>query len=238
LETIPLTVPNHELFRIVGKLLSSRPLFAYWLRQSLSQSWTFAHPFEIADLPDSKHLIQVSSKAHIDKIIELGPWNIKGSLLILKPWTLKLTFDEVIPLTCPFWVQVYGLPLQNMTARNAISIAKSIGTLTPVELGKALVIVSTHHLRFRVAIDTTKPLIPGFSLPCTGKSVIWVRYLYEQLADYCILCGLIGHWKNFCPAPPPQGPQDKYGISLRAFVLSRPRSPSAPSQSIIATSTP
>jgi hypothetical protein len=106
-----------------------------------------------------------------------------------------------------------------------------------VEPGKVHVIVSTHHLCFRVAIDTTRPLVLGFSLPRTGKSAIWVRFLYECLADYCILCGLIGYQKNFYPAPPPQGPQDKYGISLRAFVLSSPRSTYALSQSIIATST-
>jgi hypothetical protein len=137
--------------------------------------------------------------------MELGPWNIKGSLLVLKPWTPELTFDEVIPIHCPFWVQAHGLPLQNMTARNAISIAKSLGTLSPVVPGQTPVIVSTHHLRFRVAIDTTRPLVPRFSLPRTSKSAIWIRYLYERLADYCTLCGLIGHQKSFCPALPPQG---------------------------------
>jgi hypothetical protein len=237
LETIPLTAPPLDLYRIVGKLLSSRPPSTYWLSVSLSNSWTFAHPFEIADLPESKYLIRVSSKAHVDKIMELGPWNIKGSLLVLKPWTPELTFDEVIPIHCPFWVQAHSLPLQNMTARNAISIAKSLGTLSPVVPSQTPVIVSTHHLRFRVAIDTTRPLVPRFSLPRTGKSAIWIRYLYERLVDYCTLCGLIGHRKSFCPAPPPQGPQDKYGISLRAFVLSGPRSSYAPSLPITASST-
>jgi hypothetical protein len=207
LETIPLTAPQPELYRIVGKLFSSRPPSAYWLSVSLSNSWTFAHPFEIADLPDSKYLIWVSSQAHVDKIMEHGPWNIKGSLLVLKPWTPDLTFDEVIPILCPFWIQAHGLPLQNMTARNAISIAKSLGTLSPVVPGQPPVLVSTHHLRFRVAINATRPLVPGFSLPRPGKSAIWLRYLYERLADYCTFCGLLGHRKSFCPAPPPQGPR-------------------------------
>jgi hypothetical protein len=73
LETIPLAAPHHKLFRIVGKLLSSQSPSAYWLRESLSHSWTFPHPFEIADLPDSKYLIQVSTQAHVDKIMELSP---------------------------------------------------------------------------------------------------------------------------------------------------------------------
>ncbi len=70
--------------------------------------------------------------------MDLGPWNIKGSLLVLKPWTPEVTFDEVELSTCPFWVQVHGLPLQNMTARNAISIGKSHGNLLHHELAHIL----------------------------------------------------------------------------------------------------
>jgi hypothetical protein len=104
--------------------------------------------------------------------MDLGPWNIKGSLLVLKPWTPEVTFDEVELSTCPFWVQVHGLPLQNMTARNAISIGKSHGNLMAVENSKTPGIICTHHLRIRVEIDTTKPLVPGFTLPCPGRSAI------------------------------------------------------------------
>jgi hypothetical protein len=87
---------------MVDKRSSSRPPSAYWLRESLLHSWTFALPFEIADLPNSKYMFKVSQQAHVNKIMGLGPWNIKGSLLVLKPWTSELTFDEVIPKNCPF----------------------------------------------------------------------------------------------------------------------------------------
>jgi hypothetical protein len=116
-----------------------------------------------------------------------------------------------------------------MTARNAASIGLSLGKVLDVENCSTKGIIVTHHLRIRVAIDTCKPLVLGFSLPRPGRSASWVRFLYEHLVDYCTICGLIGHRKNFCPAPLPQGPQDKYGISLCAFVLSGPRSSSSPS---------
>jgi hypothetical protein len=117
LETLPLATPLLALHRLIGKLLSSKPPSAYWLRETLVNSWKFAHPFEITDLLENKYHIIVSHQAHVDKIMELGPWNIKGSLLVLTPWTPDLTFEEVELFTCAFWVQIHGLPLQNMTAR-------------------------------------------------------------------------------------------------------------------------
>jgi hypothetical protein len=228
LESLPLVSPHQALHRLIGTVLSSKPPSAYWLRESLVHSWKFALPFEIDDLPDNKYLITVSQPSHVHKIMELGPWNYKGSLIVLTPWSHHLTFDEVELHTCAFWVQIHGLPLQNMTARNAASIGLGLGEVLAVDHGSTKGIIGTHHLRLRVAFDIRKPLVPGFSLPREGRSATWVRYLYERLADYCTLCGLIGHRKSFCPAPPPQGPQDKYGISLRAFVLSGPRSATTP----------
>lgn len=111
-----------------------------------------------------------------------------------------------------------------MTTMNAIRIGKSLASLLDVENETSLGIICTHHLRIRVEIDTLKPLVPGIQLPRSGRSSIWVRYLYGRLADYCLLYGLIGHRKNFCSAPPPQGPHNNYGISLRAFVVSGPSS--------------
>jgi hypothetical protein len=87
--------------------------------------------------------------------------------------------------------------------QNAASIGLSLGKVLDVGNCSNKGIIGTHHLRLRVAIDTRKPLVPGFSIPRPGRSAAWVRFLYERLADYCTLCGLIGHRKNFCPSPPP-----------------------------------
>lgn len=157
-------------------------------------------------------------ESFVTNIMENGPWNIKGALFVVKPWPQELTYEEV-DLTCAFLVQVHGLPLRNMTAVNAIRISKFIGSVINVENGEHLGIIYNHHLRIRIALDTSQPLVSGFHLPRHGRSSIWVKFLYERLADYCPLCGLIGHRKSFCSAPPPPGPQDRYGFSLKRICL-------------------
>jgi rRNA maturation protein Rpf1 len=71
------------------------------------------------DLPEEKYLFKLSQHSYMDKIMDQGPRNVKGSLLILKTWSSELSFDEVELILCPFWVQIHGLLRHNMTARNA-----------------------------------------------------------------------------------------------------------------------
>jgi len=174
-------------------------------------------PLEIEILASDKFLFTVPQCSHVERILHQGPWNVQGSLLILKPWSPKLTFEEAELHICPFWIQVHGVPLQSMTA---------LGTLLEVENGEVPCIICRHHLRIKVEIDTLKPLVPGFHFSRLGRDPIWVRFLYQRLADYCILCGLIGHKKNGCLAPLLLLPHEKYGLSLMATIFSSPRSSS------------
>lgn len=145
---------------------------------------------------------------------------------MVKQWPRELTNAKVILSTCAFWVQVHGLPLQNMKTVNAIKIRKFIGDdVLDIDNGDCPGIICHHHLRMRVVLDVSKPLVLGFHLPRPRLPSLGIKFLYERLADYCTLCGLIGHGKSFCPAPPPLGPHDMYGVSLRDYVYPGTRSP-------------
>jgi hypothetical protein len=71
----------------------------------------------------------VFDESFVTKIMENGPWNIKGALLVVKRWPQELTYEEFDLTSCAFLVQVHGLPLRNMTAVNAIRIGKFIGSV-------------------------------------------------------------------------------------------------------------
>jgi hypothetical protein len=113
-----------------------------------------------------------------------------------------------------------------MTAVNAIKIGKKfIGEVLNVENGDKKGIIAHHHLRIRIAVNILLPLHPGFFLPRQGLSSIWIKFLYERLADYCVYCGLIGHRKNFCPGPLHPNQQELYVHSLRGYVYPGTRVP-------------
>ncbi len=82
--------------------------------------------------------------------------------MVVKPWPPELSIEEVDLSTCVFWLQVHGVPLQNLTAVNAIRIGKFIGDVKNVENGDCLGIIAFHHLHIRIEINVLQPLIPGF----------------------------------------------------------------------------
>jgi hypothetical protein len=135
----------------------------------------------------------ISHEDQLDRILRHGPWNIRGSLLLLQQWSPALALAEVELTQCPFWVQVCGLPRQNMTTRNAIMIGKGLGSLMEVENLETLGLICRQFLRFRVEINTVLPLKPGFNLLRPGKEPLWISFRYEGLGDFCTICGLIGH---------------------------------------------
>ncbi|GLT71070.1 hypothetical protein SLA2020_431120 [Shorea laevis] len=76
----------------------------------MAAAWSFASPLSVEVLAPNKFLFAVPLQSHVDRILQQGPWNIKGSLLLLQPWSLNLALDEVELVLCSFWVQVHGLP--------------------------------------------------------------------------------------------------------------------------------
>jgi hypothetical protein len=197
LESVPIALPHSDAFRLLGCIISPHPPSVFTIREILLHAWKFASPFSIDLLPGDRLLFSVSSLILVDKILDNGLWNIKGVLLVVKPWPPELSIEEVTLSTCVFWVQVHGLPLQNLTAVNAIKIGKLIGDVKNVENGDCSGIIAFHHLRIRIEINVMQPLHPGFFLPRDGLAPIWIKFQYERLADYCVLSGLIGHRRNF-----------------------------------------
>jgi hypothetical protein len=49
---------------------------------------------------------------------------VNGSLLAIQVWTPSATIKDLPLFEVPFWIQIHGLPLQNMSIKNAIAIGK------------------------------------------------------------------------------------------------------------------
>jgi hypothetical protein len=54
-------------------------------------------------------------------------------LITLQLWHPQATLGELPFNKAPFWIQVHGLPLINMTTKIAISIGKGLGNLIKVD---------------------------------------------------------------------------------------------------------
>jgi hypothetical protein len=213
--------PN-DRFAFVGKLLAQKSHNTSHVRSTLLSVWGFAKPFSMEVLEPNKYLFTVSQESIYQRILDLGPWNVKGSLLLLQPWSSKLAIDEVKLQYCAFWVQVHELPRQFMTTKNAIRIGKTIGDILELDNNNSTGIISRPFIRMKIELNTSRPLASGFYMPCEGTKPRWIGFQYEHLDEYCSLCGLIGHIPKFCSAPPAKRTPEKYMFSLRAPPYVRP----------------
>lgn len=120
----------------------------------------------------------------------------------------------------PFWIQIHGLPLLNMSLKNSIAIGKGLGTIIKVDEDSGGNRTFRSYLRLLVEIDVTRPLKAGFSLKREEGEPLWIIFKYERLDIYCTSCGRIGHKLHSCRAPLEEQFPERYAISLKVNISS------------------
>jgi hypothetical protein len=144
------------------------------------------------------------------------------------PGTFPFCPEVVVPLPyqylylLPFLGSSAWSPPQNITPKNVVNIVKGLGNLLEVENCEVSGLIYRHHLRITVELEIRKFLVPGFHFSRVGKPHIWVQFKYDRLADYCILCGLVGLSKILVLLLKYQT-TECYGFSLKATSFSSPR---------------
>jgi hypothetical protein len=160
------------------------------------------------------------SKQEQVSIIPNNVWNVNGYLLSIQVWSPSATLGDLYLSTVPFWIQIHGLPLKNLTIKNAIAIGKGLGSLIMVEDNSGVEVTFRSYLRILVSIDVSKPLNPGFDLSKENGSSSWVSLKYERLDIFYTDYGLIGHFQATCLALKEERTPSRYFISLKVNVFS------------------
>jgi hypothetical protein len=210
-------LPNpatEECSPLVGILISQKIHNNQSVNAALTKAWDFAIPFSFAPLRPNKFLFKFSKKEHLSRIQKFSTWNVNGSLLTLQQWSPKATMDELSSNLSPFWIQIHGLPLENMTIKNAVAIGKGIGEFLKVDDIEGDSITFRSYLRILVDINVQKPLKPGFYFQRDKEEPSWISFRYERLDFYCTLCGKIGHQYTYCRTPTNEQHPESYKIPL------------------------
>ena len=84
-------------------------------------------------------------------------------------------------------------------------------------------LICCQFIWFKIEVNTSKPLAPGFYITHPSMDPHWIAFKFERLDDYCVSCGLIGHKKGSCSAPKILDPLEKYNIYLKPTSSSDPR---------------
>lgn len=105
--------PEEAAKLLVGKLFTTKHLNRVGVRAAIFKSWNSVPELVISESDNDTFIFLFFIAYCRDKIMNQGPWNIKGTMLILKLWEVDITISELSFYETYLWVQIHGLSLGN-----------------------------------------------------------------------------------------------------------------------------
>ncbi|GMP94414.1 hypothetical protein CsSME_00043880 [Camellia sinensis var. sinensis] len=149
---------------LIGKNLGSKILNRTAVSNIIRGAWRIRGELSISPWNDNVYLFQFSDGDDRNRVLRDCPWSVMGKLLALQPLQTGQTVEEMEFRWCSFWVQVHGLPLNNLTKQNGEILGNRIGRSVQVETHTEGLLLYRNFLRIRVEIDTQQPLPRGLWL--------------------------------------------------------------------------
>ena len=201
---------------LFGKLLTDRHQNQRALKSTLRAAWKMGLNLRIVDVGENIYQFKFSSEYQLEWVEKKGPWNFDNNLLLLYRWRKGLSVSNITFTHVPFWVQIWGLPFENLYKDVGKDLGNNLGRY--LETNKRMWLTKqAKFLRIRVDSPLNKPLHRGGNILNLDEEKTWVNYKYERLPSFCFWCGFLGHNEKHCPNPPcnPDSPK-QYGEWLRA----------------------
>ncbi|CAL9026175.1 unnamed protein product, partial [Prunus brigantina] len=164
---------------LVGLLIAENEPPQSIVKDILRVVWSNMGNIKVCRAKENVYSITVEEEEVARRLLDGNPWFIKGFTFTLKPWPLYHSLDDIIPDRAILWVQAHGLPRNLCTMKNARQLGERIGSVLEVE--DTTEAGFRGFLRIRVNIDASKPLPPGFILPCAVAGRRKIRIAYEGL---------------------------------------------------------
>lgn len=158
---------------------------------SLRQQWRLSGSLKVLPLEkDNIILFEFEKKRDKKEVVKGGPWNVDGTILVLKECSQDISMvDMDFSVSC-FNVKVIGLPRFNYTEDDVEKIVKNLSDKPWISYKYK---EFTRCFCVKVEIDLKKPLPPGFYINGDGPRPPFVQFKYKNLGEFCEHCGMISH---------------------------------------------
>ena len=182
---------------IVMKILTMRSLNLDTLRKNLRMLWKPNRGLQISDIDEEMFLVEFGDGKDKQKVLEMCLWSFEKPLIVLKEFEGELVPRNIVMKHCPFWVQIFNLPLKSRTKETRWVIGSTLGEVLDVDISDS----GVHWgrcLRVLVSVDITKKLIRGKKINIERGENRWVIFKYESLPNFCYRCGMLDHAIKEC----------------------------------------
>lgn len=204
--------------RLVGKLLHLRKYNFKAISSVLASAWKLGDRVKFSPLHYEFRVCTFVCFEDLGKVLNMGPWNFRGSLIVLCCSPDDCVFDDLDFDSVELWLHALNLPQCNINRECVVSIGNYGGTFLSVDLGSATRRIQHTFLRIKVQLSVFAKIVPRFFLEREGKTRVWIPFQYERLADFCY--GSLSHVEAACPylvalIHGPLDPSEAFGPWLR-----------------------
>ena len=112
---------------LFGKLLLDRQQNQRALKSTLRAVWKIGSELRIVDVGKDIFQFKFTSEYQMEWVERNGPWNFDNNLLLLCRWKKGLSESNISFIHFPFWVQVWGLPFENLSKEVGTDLGNSLG---------------------------------------------------------------------------------------------------------------
>ena len=176
---------------LVSLLIADHEPSQATIKEVLRVAWNCMGAVKVVKAKANVYSIIVGDEKVARRLVDGNPWFVKGHTFTTMLWPLYPSLDDIAADMAVYWVQAHGLPRNLCTSKNARVLGARVGAVMEVED------IDTAgfrgFIRIRVNLDASKPLSPGFTMPCPVKGKRLIRLRYEGLRDFCYSCGKLGH---------------------------------------------
>lgn len=145
---------------LVGKVITRKQLNQKAIIVVLTTSWNLELNLAIKVYDNNIVTCSFNRLEDRDRVLNSGPWSIKGALLNLQIWSPSLTLEEVDFTYIEMWIQIHNLPPNRMNGDNIRKVGNVIGTLSFCEKEYQLCKIRK-FVRIKACVNIIKPLTPG-----------------------------------------------------------------------------
>ncbi|XP_050220766.1 uncharacterized protein LOC126671095 [Mercurialis annua] len=183
---------------LAAKVMSTKVLGLHKIRENMNADWKLKGSFALARFNEKCFSISLQLKDDYDRILEERPWNIANQHINIKEWQGDIPMDNIDFTSSLFWVQVKGLPPNQVNEENARRIATLFNRFVELDMDHRAPLWRHYFLRIRIELDNSSPLLAGFHNTTDATKREWIRFRFEKLPDICFFCGKMGHTRSFC----------------------------------------
>ncbi|KAL6193639.1 hypothetical protein ACLB2K_034723 [Fragaria x ananassa] len=188
---------DHESgINLLGILVADEEPGMGGIKATLMSMWKTIGQVRIIRIKKNAYSLSVGSEKLARRLIDDGPWNVKGLCFSVRLWPNHHSFEEIETCRATYWIQAHGIPPELMTKNNGRKLGEMLGSVLEVEDPKE--VGNRGYLRLRIDIDTRRPLATFVNLPRSMGKVSKITMQYEGLKKFCFHCGRLGHPESAC----------------------------------------